>query len=210
MKAAGLWVPSGPGLPHGARVLGDMVLGPAGDGRQWLDVCLLGQHLPQIHADSEVRDLHPGGCARLGLCEDCLGFGDLTPPAVREAMLTRHGPGYAARHLDEVTSPCPGCGGTGRPALRVTITRDASGMTGSIRPLPHAYIPPLPDADLELLALFQAPADMCLACGMPAERPGRGGRHSTSERHDPPRRAEQAGQVADAPAGRAGRRVHVA
>ena len=172
MKAAGLWVPSGPGLPSGARLLGDMVLGPAGDGRQWLDVCLLGQHLPQMYAGGQVHDLHPDGCAQLGLCPDCLGFGDLTPPAEAQAMLDRHGPAYAARHLDEVTRPCPNCGGTGRPAIRITIARDTSGMTGSIRPLPHAYVPPLDGTDPELLAAFEVPPDMCLACGMPADATG--------------------------------------
>ena len=67
---------SGPGIPCGARRLGDDVLGAAPPGRTWLDVCIIGQHLPQMYQDSEMRALMPGDCPALGLCPDCLGFGD--------------------------------------------------------------------------------------------------------------------------------------
>jgi hypothetical protein len=161
----GMWVLSGPGLPCGARALGDSALGPATPGRLWLDVCVLGQHLPQMYRKDEPRDLDAGGCARLGLCPDCLGFGDMSSAVVTEALL-------AARGIDEVQRPCPGCGGTGRPALRITVQRGVSGVTGSIRPLPHAYVPPLDGTDPVLLAAFEVPADMCLACGMPQDGTG--------------------------------------
>lgn len=163
MSANGIWVLNGPALPCGARRLGNSVLGPAPPGRAWLDVCVLGQHLPQMYLDGELRDLAPDGCARLGLCPDCLGFGDISPAAVSEALM-------AARGIDQVERPCPGCGGSGRPAIRVTIKRGAGSTEGSIRPLPHQYVPPLDEA--EVLALFGAPEGMCLACGMPPDGTG--------------------------------------
>lgn len=162
----GLWVLNGPGLPCGARELGDRtVLGPAPDGRVWLDVSVLGQHLPQAYAAEEIRELDPAGCGRLGLCPDCLGFGDMNPAPAGDLLTF-------ARGLDQVQSPCPGCGGTGRPALRVTVRRDESGTTASIRPLPHAYVTPDGIASPELLAAFGVPEDMCLACGMPPDGTG--------------------------------------
>lgn len=154
------WVPSGPGLPCGARELGD-----AGDGKTWLDVCIMGQHLPQMYRTAELNELTPGACARLGLCPDCLGFGDTNPVPAGDLL-------EAARGIDQVTAPCPGCGGSGRPALRVTLTRDASGVTGDIRPLPHEYVPPLDGSDPELRAAFGVPDDMCFACGMPPDGTG--------------------------------------
>ena len=158
--ADGIWVTSGPGLPCGARRLGD---GPGG--RVWLDVCIIGQHLPQMYRPGDLRDLTAEGCARLGLCPDCLGFGDLDPRLAADML-------EAARGVDQVKSPCPGCGGSGRPALRITIRRDGSGVRGSIRPLPHEYAPPLGSPDPLLLAAFEAPGDMCLACGMPQDGTG--------------------------------------
>jgi hypothetical protein len=127
----------------------------------WLDVCIMGQHLPQMYRAAEARDLTAEGCARLGLCPDCLGFGDLDPGLAADML-------EAARGIDEVKHPCPGCGGSGRPALRVTVKRDQTGgITGGIRPLPHEYAPPLEDADPVLAAAFGVAPDMCLACGMP-------------------------------------------
>jgi hypothetical protein len=159
--ADGVWVTSGPGLPCGARKLGD-----AGDGRVWLDVCIIGQHLPQMYRPAEAHDLTAEGCARLGLCPDCLGFGDLDP-GLAAGMLE------AARGVDQLERPCPGCGGSGRPALRITIRRDGTGVYGDMRPLPHEYAPgPLATADPLLLAAFEVTADMCLACGMPQDGTG--------------------------------------
>src|SRR5438552_5422298 len=137
-ETTGAWVSSGPGLPCGARILGD-----AGDGRVWVDMCTMGQHLPQMYPPGEVHDLTPDGCARLGLCPDCLGFGDTAPGLAGDL-------GEAARGIDEVQHPCAGCGGSGRPALRVTLTRDPAGVTGGIRLLPHEYVPPLDGSDPEL------------------------------------------------------------
>lgn len=158
--ADGFWVTAGPAMPCGARRLGD-----AGDGRVWLDVCILGQHLPQMYEPGDLRDLTAEGCARLGLCPDCLGFGDLDPGLAADML-------QAARSIDEVPRPCPGCEGTGRPALRITLDRSGGGIQGSIRPLPHPYAPPLDGTDPVLLAAFAAPEGMCLACGMPQDGTG--------------------------------------
>jgi hypothetical protein len=156
-----IWVTSGPGLPCGARKLGDA---PEPPFRVWLDVCILGQHLPQMYRPGDLNELTAEGCARLGLCPDCLGFGDLDP-GLAPGMLE------AARGIDEVRQPCPGCGGTGRPALRITLDRSGGGVTGSIRPLPHEYVPPPPDSD-PVLRAFGVPQGMCLACGMPPDGTG--------------------------------------
>jgi hypothetical protein len=159
------WVMSGPGIPCGARKLGDDALGAAQPGRTWLDVCIIGQHLPQMYRDTEIRALKLEDCAALGLCPDCLGFGDASPVAATDALL-------ACRGVDEVKKPCPGCGGSGRPALRVSIRRAGPDITGSIRLLPHGYVPPGDGFDAELGALFGASADMCMACGMPQDGTG--------------------------------------
>ncbi len=170
MSELGYWVTSGASLPCGARKLGD-----AGDGRIWLDVCILGQHLPQMYKPRDMNDLTTEGCARLGLCQDCLGFGDLDPtPAA--GMLE------AARGIDELRQPCPGCGGTGRPALRITLARSDGGIQGSIRPLPHSYAPPLEGRDPVLAAAFGESEDMCLACGMPQDGTGPRGEALHTER----------------------------
>ena len=161
MTAEAFWVMSGPGLPCGARRT--EVMGGAPHGRVWLDVCILGQHLPQMYSAAEIRELTSEGCARLGLCPDCLGFGDLGQAASILAL---------ARRSDEAAERCPGCGGSGRPALRVTVRRDASGIQGAIQPLPHEYVSPLPGADSAFMALFEASPDMCLACGMPPDGTG--------------------------------------
>lgn len=161
-----LWVLSGPGLPCGARTMGDDVLGPAQPGRVWLDMCMMGQHLPQMYRISEIGTLNgESDCKRLGLCPDCGGYGDMGGLPTDLLM--------AARRLDEVplNNRCAGCGGSGRTGLRVTIRRDGSGLTGDIRVIPHEYVPPVPFDD-ELKALFQAPSDMCMVCGNPPDGKG--------------------------------------
>lgn len=145
------WVMGAMGLPCGARKLADAAMGAAPAGRTWLDVCILGQHLPQMYAADEITELHPDGCARLGLCPDCQGWGDTAPASTVLGL---------ARGIDEVAKPCPNCGGSGRPALRVSVNRSSVSTTGEVRPLPHEYVPPLEDAESWL------PEGTCLACGM--------------------------------------------
>lgn len=154
LTTAGKWVMSAYGVPCGA-----LELGPAGDGRVWLDMCTLGQHLPQMYPPDDIRDLTADGCARLGLCPDCLGFGDLNRIPASDLLA-------AARGIDEVKQLCPNCGGSGRPALRVTVKRGMAGTTGEIRPLPHKYVPPLGGEDPAILAAFGVQPGLCLACSM--------------------------------------------
>ena len=146
-------VTSGP-LPAGARACE-----PTGDGRWWLSVCVLGTWLPQMYRQSETAPLDKAGCAAAGLCGDCLGFGTLEWPF--PGYTGRDGqpaPGwFMAYQPGEGPAPCAGCGGSGRPALRVTVTRDGGTVTGGIEVLPHDYVP---DPD-------NGPAAGCMACGNP-------------------------------------------
>lgn len=144
------WVLSGM-LPCGARRIDDM---PADLGRRaWLDVCILGQHLPQMYNEKEITGLFPETCGRLGLCADCLGFGTVATDGVP--------PGLSALGIDEIPELCETCGGSGRGAIRMTVTRSASGVTGQITVLPHGYVEPLAST-----------IQTCLACGV--ERDGKG------------------------------------
>jgi hypothetical protein len=149
------WVVSGPGIPCGARELGSELLGPAPEGTVWLDVCVIGSHLPQMYRVGEVSGLAPEECPQLGLCAHCLGFGDMEGSTLLDAL---------ARGVNETGGSCPECGGSGRPAVRVSVQRSSSGITGEISLRPHAYVSPRPQ-DGELRATFGVPADMCLACG---------------------------------------------
>jgi len=154
------WVTSGPALPCGARRLPPELMGPSNPGTIWLDVCILGTHLPQMYKESEVRELTVENCSRLGICPDCCGFGDLSNEEVTGII-------QATRSVDELTQPCSNCGGSGRPAIRMTVKRNSGGITAYLNPIPHKYIPPLDGTDTKMLTLFGAPPDMCLGCGMP-------------------------------------------
>lgn len=169
---SGFWVITGACLPCGAHALGDS----DHDGVIWMDVCILGQHLPQMYPVAEIHELTADGCARLGLCPECTGFGDTSPVAASDLL-------EAARSIDEIPPDrlCMNCGGSGRPAIRVTVTRPGGGIQGSLRPLPHEYVPPLEGSDPVLRAAFGVPDDMCLACGMPQD--GKGPRDETLHVH---------------------------
>lgn len=148
-----VWVKFGPGIPCGARVAGS-----AGEDRVWIDMCALGQHVPQMYHTKDLNQLTREQCARLALCEDCLGYGDLSATPGEWPAL--------ARRIDEVATPCPNCGGSGRPAVRCTASQDDAGtITGGITFVPHVYVPPLEVPDPDLAALFEVSTDMCMACG---------------------------------------------
>lgn len=160
------WVVSGPGFPCGARELGEELLGPAREGTVWLDVCLMGNHLSQMYRTEEVHELTSARAEELGLCGHCMGFGDMDKSTLFDCL---------ARTADETGTPCPVCAGSGRACLRVTVVRTEASITGQLRILPHRYVaPPEGDWQLELRFVFEAPPDMCLACGNP--RDGRGPR----------------------------------
>jgi hypothetical protein len=164
-----VWVVSAPGLPYGARLLGQ---DPTSD-MFWIDMCMLGQHLPQMFKGAEIRPLAKVECAPLGLCGDCLGFGDMDPrPASRRSFAE------IARNVSQVIRPCGTCHGSGRPALRVTVYHADDGHGVIVEPVPHAYLPPSSFANGEdafytdKRALFSATDDMCLACAMPEDARG--------------------------------------
>ena len=186
------WVMGAPGAPYGAKILGDAERGMTG-ARYWVDLCLIGQHIPQMYDKQDVHELTPLDCPRLGLCAECLGFGDVGDfeQIRRSSSLT-----VAARGIDEMSLDrlCTTCGGTGRPYTRVRILRTHGTTTGEITVLHHAYVPPLPMEDLtqaELFyarngSLFNASADMCMACSMAEDgRDSRGERiHGVVEEED--------------------------
>lgn len=104
-----------PGLIHAARVMGE-----AGNGSLWVDVSIMGQHLPQMYRVGEIHEM-PADLdvvKSLGVCPECLGYGTqqekIVPPATS---------------IDELSAPCEACRGTGRPHLTITITHDGPSTT---------------------------------------------------------------------------------
>jgi hypothetical protein len=120
------------GIACGARVL---ELGPP----LWIDLCMLGQHLPQMYARKELHPIDIDICEKVGLCPGCLGYG------------TNAGVPLAAG-IDQVPEPCEICRGTGRAVVRVNMTRTADSTEAQIDVLPH--IPQWHNGN-------------CLACGFP-------------------------------------------
>lgn len=172
-ESAGLWVMSAPGIPCGAKRLGVPSGSATGRGKTWIDVCIIGSHIPQMYGNPEIHPLEKSDCDRLGICPECLGFGD-----VGDFEVVRTSPDITAvaRDISQIASPCAHCAGSGRPAIRARVVRAADGsVRGSMAVVPHAYVPPLPMEDLvqgELFytrnpELFGASHDMCLACGHP-------------------------------------------
>lgn len=128
---------SGP-VPAGARVMSEP---PALDGVSlWVDVCIMGQHLPQVYRMSEVVPLDAAKAKAHGLCPDCLGYGTPDP-----------GPVSLAAGIDQVEHPCVTCEGSGRPAMRVHVSRTPNGVQAGMFILDH-----------EAVLMNGA----CLACGM--------------------------------------------
>lgn len=157
----GFWVLGAPGLPQGAQILGEAPPNTATKRpRMWVDVCILGQHLPQMYEKREIYALNAEISKLLGLCPDCLGFGDMAPPSPNASIAV------LARGVDEVIHKCPACSGSGRPAIVATVRRARNETRGIIYTVQHAYVPPIPqNFYTSIMELFEAPADMCLACG---------------------------------------------
>lgn len=131
----------GEGIPIGAKVLTAV---DEASWMVWLDVCSMGTHLPQNYRLEELTPLDAETARAHGLCWDCLGYG--TTADIDVTMMP------SIDHLDE---PCPTCGGTGRPHLRVTIERRGSAVTAQMSWVAHEPVV-RPDRP-----------DMCVACGMP-------------------------------------------
>lgn len=164
-----LWVISS-AFPCGARFLPPQVMGLARPGTSWLDVCILGNHLPQMYPQDDINSLTVDECARLGLCPVCLGFGDLSDKPIRTQLA-------AVRTQDEIEHLCQNCGGTGRPAMRIKIVREGGSVaeggsvTATLMPLPHEFIPPIPEIGLDQQQLYGL-VGACLGCGMPRDGKG--------------------------------------
>lgn len=139
-SGAAVWCVSGPGIPFGARVTRY-----AGSGRWWLDVCIVGQHLPQMYRTEEIRPLIPRFAVLAGLCPACLGFGTTANLA-----------GFYPFGIDEI-DPCEHCGGTGRPCLRAAGRRSPDGAQGDVQVLPHKLV--------TASGLPGVLAGVCLGCG---------------------------------------------
>lgn len=130
------------GIATGARVTPEVaqVLGDPPPGRVWLDLCTMGQHLPQMYLAEEVIPLDRATAERHGMCGDCLGYGTTGEVAL-------------AMGSDELPQPCGTCAGSGRPAVEVEISRSPGSTVGKMRFKPHP--PVLIDG-----------RDDCMACGL--------------------------------------------
>lgn len=133
-----VWMGTGPmGLPFAAKVIGE------GD-PPWLDLNINGQHLPQKYHLREIELLTSGHCAAYGLCANCYGYGSTGETAPLAAA------------VDQIPDPCGDCGGTGRPVMRVHISRQHGTTEARMEVLPHA-----------VLVIDGNPN--CMACGFPQD-----------------------------------------
>lgn len=107
------------GLPYGARETG-----PTQDGtRAWLTACILGSYIRLMLRPGDHWLLDRPGCERLGLCGECTGYG-LLPPSPAQGKGPR---------------ACPACGGSGRPAVRLSAGDDGQRVLAVYA---HDYVPP--------------------------------------------------------------------
>ena len=128
-------------IPVGGRIV------DLGDGeRPWVDICVLGQHLPQMYRLVEIEALDAASAEALGLCGTCLGYGTTGPPVP------------PATSFDQLVDPCPTCTGTGRPAIRLTMVRDGPNVSLLIGAVRHE-------------ARVGPEYAFCLACGMHPDDP---------------------------------------
>lgn len=128
-------------LMIGARVL------QVGEDIIWVDICGMGTHLPQMYRRDELQLLDSRLAVDVGLCGDCLGYG--TPLLATEVPL--------AASIDLLPEVCASCGGSGRTALRVVMTRSASSVQAEMHIEPHAWL---------------GGGDICLACGVDRDHHG--------------------------------------
>lgn len=150
MDGSPVWVLAGMGLPCGARTI--PIDGPNPmEPRKWLNVSIVGQHIPQLYQDFEIRPLDVPDCDELGLCPRCLGFGTDTMPDL-----------FWPASISDLERPCQDCGGTGRPFTRVTISIGSPSLIeASLTVLPHGFKP----------VLWKVPQRLggCRYCGEPAD-----------------------------------------
>jgi len=139
---------AGLGIPVAAKVI------PEADtylpGRKWLNINLLGTHLPQMYADEEIHDVLDANCApSWGMCGACAGFGTTVPlPDLFWPLC-----------VDELPEPCGECHGTGRPCFLVTVNRTPDMTEAVTAVLPHGYV--------SRAHGLPGITEQCLGCGEP-------------------------------------------
>lgn len=112
------------GSAHGAKFVQFV------DGQwAWIDLCMIGQHLPQRYNVHEIKRIDSKIANELGLCPNCLGYGTLD-------VL----PFPATVSSDQLKNPCPKCDGSGKEFIRLQITRTETGSTGTMIILEHPYL----------------------------------------------------------------------
>ena len=132
-----VWV-IGAGLPMGGRVMG-----PPDDGKLWIDVCMVGTHLPQQYREEDAYALTPDKCGPLGLCPGCLGFGTII-----------EGQSMVGVTADVNPAPCVTCHGSGRPYLMAHVRRQSDAVEIWQEIKPHTCLPPVTGC-----------FEVCPACG---------------------------------------------
>lgn len=111
----------------------------------WVDVNMLGQHLPQMYREHELQPM--ADPAHHGLCEPCQGLGSTASTPIyswQEVVFADH-------------PPCGACAGSGRPAVTVTVERSASVTQGTV--------------SIDTAANDSVACDICRRAGQPMDTP---------------------------------------
>lgn len=117
-------IPGGGGMPG---AMGGMVASePQQEGFYWLDMVVLGNHLPQMYRPHEFVEATPERARAYGLCEDCLGYGSTEPVRLEAA------------NIGDVRTPCGRCEATGREFVRVYRKKVKDGVQMAVQILAHA------------------------------------------------------------------------
>lgn len=101
-------------------------MGPATDdgSRVWIDLCILGSHLPQMYRPTEFEPATRELAEKHELCPTCLGYGNVP---------------FRAEAPDGVWARCDDCRGSGSSKFFVDITQNADGsvIEGRVTPRDH-------------------------------------------------------------------------
>lgn len=94
-----------------------------------LDLCAMGQHLPQNYRRAECTPLIDDDLAAHGLCTTCRGWG----------LTSMYDHGTVDQVLDgQAGDVCPDCGGSGRKGITITVNREPGKVEGHIDMAPDA------------------------------------------------------------------------
>lgn len=100
------------------------VMGPVDDDpeRVWLDLNIMGSHLPQMYRRSELEPATRELCQAHELCAECLGYGGFLEVDDKGAYRTRR---------------CDECRGSGSSRYYVEISQNADGSVVEGRVIPR-------------------------------------------------------------------------